>query len=118
GDKIGRNARIEATEKQAAKARQTDRLIERLEVVEEPRKEWDLRMQIATAPRAGAVVAALRGAVVRRGSFTLGPIDLQIDWADRVAITGANGAGKSTLLAAMLGRIALDEGTASLGPGV
>jgi ATPase subunit of ABC transporter with duplicated ATPase domains len=118
GDKIGRNARIEATEKQAAKARQTDRLIERLEVVEEPRKEWELRMQIAAAPRAGAVVAALRGAVVRRGSFTLGPIDLQIDWADRVAITGANGAGKSTLLGALLGRIPLSSGEAYLGPGV
>ena len=34
----------------------------------------------------------------------LGPVDLQIDWADRVAITGPNGAGKSTLLAALLGR--------------
>ena len=75
-------------------------------------------MQIATAPRAGAVVAALRGAVVRRGSFTLGPIDLQIDWADRVAITGANGAGKSTLLGALLGRIPLSSGEAYLGPGV
>jgi ATPase subunit of ABC transporter with duplicated ATPase domains len=117
-DKIGRNKRVEATEKQAAKARQTDRMIERLDVVEEPRKEWELRMEIAAAPRAGAVVAALRGAVVRRGDFTLGPVDLQIDWADRVAITGANGAGKSTLLAAMLGRVPLDEGTSSLGPGV
>jgi ATPase subunit of ABC transporter with duplicated ATPase domains len=55
---------------------------------------------------------------VRRGSFTLGPVDLQIDWADRVAITGANGSGKSTLLAAMLGRTTLDGGTATLGPGV
>jgi ATPase subunit of ABC transporter with duplicated ATPase domains len=117
-DKIGRNKRVEATEKQAAKARQTDRLIERLEVVEEPRKEWELRLEIAAAPRAGAVVAVLRGAVVRRGSFTLGPVDLQIDWADRVAITGANGAGKSTLLAALLGRAELAEGTSSLGPGV
>ena len=88
-DKIGRKFRTEATEKQAAKARQTERLIERLEVVEEPRKEWELRMEIAAAPRAGAVVAALRGAVVRRGDFTLGPVDLQVDWADRVAITGA-----------------------------
>ena len=68
-DKIGRNFRTEATEKQAAKARQTERLIERLEVVEEPRKEWELRMEIAAAPRAGAVVATLRGAVVRRGAF-------------------------------------------------
>ncbi|MEV4098374.1 ABC-F family ATP-binding cassette domain-containing protein [Streptosporangium saharense] len=117
-DKIGRNFRTEATEKQAAKARQTERMIERLDEVEEPRKEWELRMQIAVAPRAGAVVATLRGAVVRRGSFTLGPVDLQIGWAERVAITGANGSGKSTLLAAMLGRIPPDEGDASLGPGV
>ena len=117
-DKIGRKFRTESTEKQAAKAKQTARLIERLEVVDEPRKEWELRMEIAAAPRAGAVVASLRGAVVRRGGFTLGPVDLQIDWADRVAITGANGSGKSTLLAALLGRLPLDEGHAALGPGV
>lgn len=117
-DKIGRNARVEATEKQAAKAKQTQRMIERLEVVEEPRKEWELRMEIAAAPRAGAVVATLRGAEVRRGDFRFGPVDLQIDWADRVAITGPNGSGKSTLLAALLGRLPLDAGHAALGPGV
>jgi ATPase subunit of ABC transporter with duplicated ATPase domains len=117
-DKIGRKFRAEATEKQAAKARQTERLIERLEAVQEPRKEWELRMTIAAAPRAGAIVATLRAAVVRRGGFTLGPVDLQIDWADRVALTGPNGAGKSTLLGALLGRTPLDEGTARLGPGV
>jgi ATPase subunit of ABC transporter with duplicated ATPase domains len=117
-DKVGRKFRTEATEHQAAKARQTERRIERLEVVAEPRKEWELRMEIAAAPRAGAVVAALRGAVVRRGPFTLGPVDLQIDWADRVAITGPNGSGKTTLLGALLGRIPLDDGHAALGPGV
>ncbi|MBG0562202.1 ABC-F family ATP-binding cassette domain-containing protein [Actinoplanes aureus] len=118
GDKHVKAHRGETSEKQAAKARQTERLIERLEVVEEPRKEWELRMEIAAAPRAGAVVATLRDAVVRRGGFTLGPVTLQIDWADRVAITGANGSGKSTLLAALLGRIPLDEGDRHLGPGV
>src|ERR1017187_6559440 len=117
-DKIGRKFRTEATEKQAAKARQTERLIERLDVVEEPRKEWDLRMEIAAAPRAGTIIATVRGAVVRRGAFTLGPVDLQIDWADRVAITGPNGSGKTTLLGALLGRIPLDQGYAALGPGV
>ncbi|MFF7728727.1 ABC-F family ATP-binding cassette domain-containing protein [Streptomyces sp. NPDC008001] len=117
-DKIGRKFRSEATEKQAAKARQTERLIERLDVVEEPRKEWELRMEIAAAPRSGAVVATLRGAEVRRGDFTFGPADLQVDWADRIAVTGANGSGKSTLLAALLGRLPLDAGHAALGPGV
>jgi ATPase subunit of ABC transporter with duplicated ATPase domains len=117
-DKNIRTARIESSQKRAANARQTERLIERLDVVEEPRKEWELRMHIAAAPRAGTVVAALRGAVVRRGGFTLGPVDLQIHWADRVAVTGANGSGKSTLLAAMLGRLPLDEGNAWLGPSV
>ncbi|HEY4017342.1 MAG TPA: ABC-F family ATP-binding cassette domain-containing protein [Pseudonocardiaceae bacterium] len=117
-DKIGKKLRADSTEKQAAKAKQTQRMIERLDVVEEPRKEWELQMTIAAAPRAGAVVATLRGVVVRRGPFTLGPVDLQIDWADRVAITGANGAGKSTLLAAMLDRVEPDEGQTHLGPGV
>ncbi|MET7409352.1 ABC-F family ATP-binding cassette domain-containing protein [Streptomyces parvulus] len=117
-DKIGRKFRSEASEKQAAKARQTQRMIERLEVVEEPRKEWELRMEIASAPRSGAVVATLRDAEVRRGGFVLGPVSLQIDWADRVAVTGANGAGKSTLLGALLGRVPLDAGHAALGSGV
>ncbi|WP_405016748.1 ATP-binding cassette domain-containing protein [Kitasatospora sp. NBC_00070] len=117
-DKIGRATRAESSEKQAAKARQTQRMIERLDVVEEPRKEWDLRMEIAAAPRSGSVVATLRGAKAELGAFSFGPVDLQIDWADRVAITGANGAGKSTLLAALLGRLELTDGSATLGSGV
>jgi ATPase subunit of ABC transporter with duplicated ATPase domains len=117
-DKIGRNKRAETSEKQAAKARQTAKMIERLDVVEEPRKEWELRMTIAAAPRSGAIVASMSGAVVRRGSFTLGPVDARVDWADRVVITGANGSGKTTLLGALLGRIPVDAGTAGLGSGV
>ncbi|MET9960324.1 ABC-F family ATP-binding cassette domain-containing protein [Streptomyces sp. NPDC006326] len=117
-DKIGKKFRSEASEKQAAKARQTQRAIERLEVVDEPRKEWELRMEIAAAPRSGSVVATLREAAVRRGDFDFGPVSLQVDWADRVAITGANGAGKSTLLAVLLGRLTPDSGAAALGSGV
>ncbi len=117
-DKNVKHFRGETSEKQAAKARQTERLIERLDEVEEPRKEWALQMEIAAAPRSGSVVASLRGAVVRRGSFTLGPVDLQLDWADRVAVTGANGSGKTTLLGLLLGRLPPDDGVAELGSGV
>ncbi|MEO9138229.1 MAG: ABC-F family ATP-binding cassette domain-containing protein [Jatrophihabitans sp.] len=117
-DKVGRKFRTESTEKQAAKARQTQRMIERLDEVVEPRKEWQLRMSIASAPRSGGVAASAAGAVVRRGDFTLGPVTVQIDWADRVVITGPNGAGKTTLLALLLGRLTPDEGSAGLGAGV
>ena len=113
-DKIGRKFRGEASEKQAAKARQTERMIERLEVVEEPRKEWELRMEIAGRPALGR---GRRHPARRRGAarrlHASGRSTLQIDWADRVAITGANGAGKSTLLGALLGRIPLDAGHAA-----
>ncbi|WP_415975372.1 ABC-F family ATP-binding cassette domain-containing protein [Rhodococcus sp. 077-4] len=117
-DKIARKTRAESTEKQAAKARQTQRRIERLEVVEEPRKEWELRMEIAAAPRSGTVVSVLSGALVRRSGFTFGPVTTQIEWGDRILITGPNGSGKTTLLSVLLGRLAPDEGTASLGSGV
>ncbi|QNG17716.1 ABC-F family ATP-binding cassette domain-containing protein [Rhodococcus triatomae] len=118
GDKLGKNLRAESTEKQAAKARQTQRRIERLDVVEEPRKEWELRMEIAAAPRSGAVVATADGALVRRGGFVLGPITTEVNWGDRILVTGPNGAGKTTLLGLLLGRIAPDEGRAALGSGV
>ncbi|WSF92667.1 ATP-binding cassette domain-containing protein [Nocardia vinacea] len=117
-DKAGRKMRAESTEKQAAKARQTQRRIERLDVVDEPRKEWELRMSIAAAPRSGSVVATLSNATVNRGDFELGPITTQLDWADRIVLTGANGSGKSTLLALLLGKIRPDNGTATLGSGV
>jgi ATPase subunit of ABC transporter with duplicated ATPase domains len=61
--------------------------------------------------------------VVRPGSadgaaFTLGPVSLEVGWADRLAVVGANGSGKSTLLAALLGRLPLASGTQWLGPSV
>ncbi|QGN58497.1 ABC-F family ATP-binding cassette domain-containing protein [Nostocoides sp. HKS02] len=117
-DKFVPAFRAESAEKQAAKARQTERMIERLEEVDEPRKEWELRMTIAAAPRSGSVVASAAGAMVRRGDFTLGPVDVQVDWADRIVVTGANGSGKTTLLGMLLGTVPVDEGTAGLGSSV
>ncbi len=110
-----------SSEKQAAKAKQTDRRIERLEVVEEPRKEWELRYAIAAAPRGSSVVASVTGARVVRGRFELGPLHLRVDAGDRIGITGTNGSGKTTLLRLLLGRLSpgeLVQGSASLGTSV
>ncbi|OHV37104.1 MULTISPECIES: ABC-F family ATP-binding cassette domain-containing protein [Pseudofrankia] len=134
-DRSVRSYKIEAATKSASRVRNLETKLGRLEEVEEPRKEWQLRMTIAAAPRSGDVVAALAGAVVAyppapapaasgdeaasgAGGFRLGPVDLTISWADRIVITGPNGGGKSTLLAALLGRVPLATGKATLGSGV
>jgi ATPase subunit of ABC transporter with duplicated ATPase domains len=117
-DKHVKAKSIATSEKIAAKARQTERAIERLETVDKPWQSWELRLEIAQTKRSGDVVARLSRAVVRRGSFQLGPIDLEIHWAERLAIVGANGSGKSTLLELLLGRLPPDEGTQWLGAGV
>jgi ATPase subunit of ABC transporter with duplicated ATPase domains len=56
--------------------------------------------------------------VVERGSFRLGPLDLDLSWADRLAIIGPNGSGKTTLLDAILARVPLVAGTRVIGAGV
>src|SRR6187402_2170513 len=90
----------------------------RLEEVDEPRKEWQLQFTIGSAPRSSSVVSTLSSAVIRQGSFTLGPVSLQVNAGERIGITGPNGAGKSTLLRALLGTQEPDSGAASLGASV
>jgi ATPase subunit of ABC transporter with duplicated ATPase domains len=114
-DKIRRAASTESSEKQAQKVRQMESRIARLDVVEEPRKEWQLQFSIGQAPRSSSVVATLRDAVVRQGDFTLGPVNLQLNAAERIGITGPNGAGKSTLLRLLLGIQEPDSGSVSRG---
>ena len=116
-DKLQRSFFVNRTEKQAAKVRASERALGRLDSVDKPWEGWDLRLEIAAAPRGGAVTARLTGAVVERGGFRLGPVDVEVGWGERVAILGPNGSGKSTLLAALLGRLPLAGGSQWLGPG-
>ena len=117
-DKAQKGWRVNRTEKQAAKVRITEKALERLDVAEKPWEGWDLHLELQPASRSGDVVARLDGAVVERGTFRLGPITLEIGWAERVAVVGPNGSGKTTLLRALLGEIPLAAGTRALGPGV
>ena len=117
-DKIRRRASAESSEKQAQKVRQMESRIARLDEVEEPRKEWALQFTIGAAPRSSTVVSTLNAALIRQGSFTLGPISVQVNAGERIGITGPNGAGKSTLLRLLLGRTSPDSGVASLGANV
>ena len=102
----------------ATRAKAIERRIERLGDPEKPWEGWDLRMSLRSGQRSGAVVASLAGAVVQRGRFRLGPVDLELRWRDRLALTGPNGAGKSTLLGLLTGELRPTAGTVRLGSGV
>jgi ATPase subunit of ABC transporter with duplicated ATPase domains len=117
-DKAQRDFRINRTENQAHRARQIERTLENLEVVEKPFEGWDLRFSINETKRSGDVVLRLNGAVVKRPSFQLGPVNIEVRWGDRIAVTGSNGAGKSTFVDALLGTLDLTSGERWIGPSV
>jgi ATPase subunit of ABC transporter with duplicated ATPase domains len=117
-DRAARGTKINRTEKQASKVRISERALDRLGTLDKPWEGWQLNLDLASSTRSGDVVARLDAAVVQRGDFTLGPVDLEIGWAERVAVMGPNGGGKSTLLAAILGHVPLTAGRRWLGPGV
>ncbi len=117
-DKALANRRKERATAAAAGSKALERRIERLGAPDKPWEGWELRMRLKAARRSGAVVATLSRAVVRLGNFRLGPVDLDISWQDRLAVTGPNGAGKTTLLRLLIGELAPDSGHAPLGAGV
>ncbi len=56
-----------------------------------------------------------RGLVVRRGTFTLGPLDLSVASGEYLVVMGPNASGKTTLLYALAGFLEPDEGAIEFG---
>ncbi|GAB3213760.1 ribosomal protection-like ABC-F family protein [Marinactinospora thermotolerans] len=117
-NKAARRGRQEGAENLAGGNRALERRLERLEAVEEPYKGWELRFGFGESERSGEVVAQMRGVVVERGRYRLGPIDLDLRWRDRVGLVGPNGSGKSTLVSLLLGWITPTAGEVTLGSNV
>jgi ATPase subunit of ABC transporter with duplicated ATPase domains len=104
-----------ATRALETKVRQTERLLERNELPETPFEPWELRLSLGGGRRPSDVVLRLERAVVGRGEFRLGPVELDLVPGERVAVTGRNGTGKSTLLAALAGALPVLEGRRIVG---
>jgi ATPase subunit of ABC transporter with duplicated ATPase domains len=104
-----------ATQALRTKVRQAERLLEQNELFAKPFEPWELHLELRATNRPGALVLRLEGAVAERGSFRLGPIDLDVGPQERIVVTGRNGAGKSTLLAMLLGELPLSAGTRAVG---
>src|SRR3954470_227498 len=73
----GRHAGRRGTHALSMKVRQAERMLERVDTVEKPFEPWELKLELEPASRTGDFVARLERAVIQRGSFRLGPIDLE-----------------------------------------
>jgi ATPase subunit of ABC transporter with duplicated ATPase domains len=114
GEKTG-GADRRGTHALMTKVRQAEKLLDRNELPDKPFEPWELRLELVAGDRPGDLLAALEAAVGERGSFRLGPIDLDLRPGERIAVTGRNGSGKSTLLAMLLGELPLVAGRRVVG---
>jgi ATPase subunit of ABC transporter with duplicated ATPase domains len=119
-DKFIRHFRTASSEQLAARAKRTERQLDRLDVVDKPWEGWELRFDIAATDKGSARALALTEAVVARegSAFVLGPVSVEIAAGERVHVAGANGSGKSTLIGALLGTVPMTSGARHVGPGV
>jgi ATPase subunit of ABC transporter with duplicated ATPase domains len=116
----GKQANRRGTHALMSKTRAAAKRVERLEHdrVEKPWQPWELRLDLTPSGRSGDLVVSLERAVLERGSFRLGPVDLDVRWGERLSIAGPNGSGKSTVIEALLGRMPLVAGERRVGPSV
>jgi ATPase subunit of ABC transporter with duplicated ATPase domains len=117
GEKSG-GADRRGTNALSTKVHQTARLLERNPLPEKPFEPWELRLELRAGGRLPSTVVALSAAVVERGAFRLGPVDLELQAGERLAVVGANGTGKTTLVKALRGDVDLVAGARFLGRGV
>ncbi|HEY3338200.1 MAG TPA: ABC-F family ATP-binding cassette domain-containing protein [Propionicimonas sp.] len=111
-EKKYREDRARRMDQRAARVRDA---VERLQEVEQPRREWELRYTITEAPAPADVVLTLDQVVARNGTFAVGPVSAQVGRGERVALVGPNGSGKTTLLAGLLGERPFGSGRSSWG---
>jgi ATP-binding cassette subfamily F protein 3 len=95
-----------------AQAKSRIKMLEKLEVVDAPKRERHVQLRMASAERSGNDVFAFENATIGIDQDLILAREINIDahWQDRIALIGANGCGKSTLLRILLGKHGLMAG--------
>jgi ATPase subunit of ABC transporter with duplicated ATPase domains len=110
---------IERFAAHAAKAAQVQsrvKKLEKVEMVELPRRRKVVAFDFRRPPRSGEDVLELKGVAKAYGSRVIyDGFDLRIRRTERWCVMGRNGAGKTTLLKLAAGAIRPDAGTVRLG---
>jgi len=93
------------------------KMVDRMEQVEAPPEQKDIRIRIQTAHKSGKNFVVAKHLSVNRGEKkVLDAIDLELVIGDKLGVFGPNGAGKTTLLKALM-RELRHEGELWISPG-
>lgn len=107
-DFIARNMGSQKT----SQAKSRLKMLDKLEIVDQPRPERTVKLRMASADRSGNDVFIFQNATIGidQKMILAREIDIQAHWQDRIALIGPNGCGKSTLLKILMGQSGLLSG--------
>lgn len=109
-NKIGRGYAKDRSKVLGGATKSIESRLKKIEFVEKPRDRWDLHFNVSPRERSGDIVLRATGIEKRLGDFHLGPISLELQNGERVALLGLNGTGKTTLLNILAGNSIPDKG--------
>ncbi|MCK9995031.1 MAG: ABC-F family ATP-binding cassette domain-containing protein [Candidatus Krumholzibacteria bacterium] len=100
----------------AAQVQSRVKKLEKIELIEPPRRRKIVEFKFQTPPRSGDDVAELQGLSKAYGPRVIyDDFSLKIRRTERWCVLGRNGAGKTTLLKLVAGSLTPDSGTVRLG---
>ena len=114
-DKLSRGYAKERSKRVEKKIKFLKKRIEQIEKVEKPRRRLPMELTLEVGERSGDIVFELNRVIRKKQNFSLGPIDLTVNYGMKIAILGPNGSGKTTLLRILLGEEIPDSGTVRIG---
>ncbi|MBP7309809.1 MAG: ABC-F family ATP-binding cassette domain-containing protein [Candidatus Cloacimonetes bacterium] len=93
------------------------KMLSRMEIVQKPKQEKQIRLNIQSQGRSGNDVFSLEDMEFGIGEEKVlaTQVNLKAHYKDRICILGTNGCGKTTLLKAMLGERPILSGTLKIG---
>lgn len=112
-------ARFQARASHAAQVQSRVKKLEKIEVIEPPRRRQVVEFSFPQPPRSGDEVVRIEGVSKAWGDRRLFEgLDLTIRRQERWCVMGVNGAGKSTLLKLITGGVTPDTGVVTVGASV
>lgn len=102
-NKLGRGYAKDRSKVLGGVTKNIETRLKKIEAVQKPRDHWDLHFTVSPLERSGDIVLRAIDVEKQLGDFHLGPLSLELQNGERVAILGLNGVGKTTLLNLLAG---------------